>query len=246
MEIFEVVFKIAGKMSLIYIALAMATAICCELIAISVNLRQRALRKFISEMLDDVPFDGIAKQLYETSPINPFGRSNKLTFIDPILFAEGFLQHIHFTGSEREHLAAELKSPRLRSFIVWMLDATGGDIEKVKQELINWFAKSMNLASAIYRQQSIIRCFFISLTLSVMVNIDSFRAFKVIRVQAMLPTLKGVSDDQMHKAMLQSTIGWDEALFDFADFNIVLGWLLSAAVATFIAPIVFKVFRDRS
>ena len=160
-------------------------------------------------------FTGLAKQLYQhalVSPLGPGGADplkNAPAYIDKMQFAEALLDVTGLSAADPAAAAqapgpqavAALKSqvasiadPQLRQLIQGIVNRSGGDIQKVKQDLANWFDNGMDRLSGRFKRQTQVMTFFIALLMAFLVNVDTIRIGTLLSGQpALIDKLKATS-----------------------------------------------------
>ena len=111
----------------------------------------------------------------------------KPAYIDPRQFASALVEVTGIAGSASATTAAQVNSaiaaignPQLQKALQGMADRAGGDLNKLRAEISEWFDDGMDRLSGIYKRRIQVWSFVIALLLCVVLNIDSLRIAKTL------------------------------------------------------------------
>lgn len=198
-----------------FLGISLFTSAAVEAINSLFNVRVKSLKTGIMALVNDPNFTGLARQLYQhalVSPLGPGGADplkNAPAYIDKMQFAEALLDVTGLSAADPAAAAqapgpqavAALKSqiasipdPQLRQLIQGIVNRSGGDIQKVKQDLANWFDNGMDRLSGRFKRQTQVMTFFIALLMAFLVNVDTIRIGTLLSGQpALIDKLKATS-----------------------------------------------------
>ena len=140
---------------------------------------------------------------------------------------------------------ANITDPQLNQMFNGIVARTGGDIDRIRAEVSDWFNSGMNRVSGSYKRKTQFWSFVIAMLLTVALNIDSLKIANALWLQPSLVKMIAPSMSAVDAlGQFNLPYGWDKATFGtLADFPTLLGALLGSlitAVATlFGAPFWF-------
>jgi hypothetical protein len=142
-------------------------------------------------------------------------------------------------------------NPQLNTMLNGIVDRTGGNISRIRDEIAVWFDAGMDRVAGVYKRKTQLWGFIIGLGLAIILNVDTVKIAQALWTQPMI--MKAVSPPpggetaQQAIAQLQAIgvpFGWDKESLSYfltgANWLYVLaGWLLTAVATLFGAPFWF-------
>jgi hypothetical protein len=195
-----------------FLAISLFTSAAVEAINSLFNVRVKNLRTGIMALVNDPNFTGLAKQLYQHALINPLGPGgadplkNAPAYVDKMQFADALLDVTGLSAANAAAAAqapgpqavaalkgqiASIPDPQLRQLTQGIVDRSGGDLQKVKQDLASWFDNGMDRLSGRFKRQTQAMTFLIALLTAFLVNVDTIRIGTLLSGQpALIEKLK--------------------------------------------------------
>jgi hypothetical protein len=185
-----------------FLAISLFTSAAVEAINSVLNVRVKNLQAGIMALVNDPNFTGLAKELYQHALISPLGPGaanplkNAPAYIDKSQFAEAMLDITGLSAATPTtaaqapavQAAAELKArmdtlsaetgnldPQIKQLLQGMVTRCGGDINRLKNDLANWFDNGMDRLSGKFKRQTQWMTFVIALITAFVVNLDTIR-----------------------------------------------------------------------
>ena len=186
-----------------FLAISLFTSAAVEAINSILNVRTKNLRTGVMALVNDPNFTGLAKDLYQHSLINPLGqgggdpRKNAPAYIDKMQFAEALLDITGLSATSPAAAApapgveaaaqlrtridalnaevAKIADPQIKQLLGGIVTRCGGDIERVKVEVANWFDNGMDRLSGHFKRRTQVMTFVIALLTAFVVNLDTIR-----------------------------------------------------------------------
>ncbi len=190
-----------------FLAISLFTSAAVEAINSVLNVRVKNLRTGIMALVNDPNFTGLAKQLYAHALISPLGPGaadplkNAPAYIDKTQFAEAMLDITGLSAATPAaaaqapavQAAAALKArmdalsaeagtfdPQIKQLLQGMVTRCGGDIDRLKTDLANWFDNGMDRLSGEFKRRTQWMTFVIALIAAFAVNLDTIRVGTVL------------------------------------------------------------------
>jgi hypothetical protein len=238
------------------------TSATTEAFASAVKLRASTLCDGIKDLLNDQQFTGLALDVYNHALVNSQATgvaqtaaalTAKPSYIDAAHFANAMIDIAGFTtGTTVPELQAKVNAnitdPQLNQMFNGIVARTGGDIDRIRAEVSDWFNSGMNRVSGSYKRKTQFGSFVIAMLLTVALNIDSLKIANALWLQPSLvkmiaPSMSAV-DALGQFGQFNLPYGWEKATFGtLADFptllGALLGWLITAVATLFGAPFWF-------
>jgi len=143
---------------------------------------------------------------------------------------------------------ANITDPQLNQMFNGIVARTGGDIDRIRAEVSDWFNGGMDRVSGSYKRKTQFWSFVIALLLTIALNIDSLKIANALWLQPSLvkmikPSMSAV-EALGQFGQFNLPYGWDKAtLRALADpstlLGALLGWLITAVATLFGAPFWF-------
>jgi hypothetical protein len=233
-----------------FLAISLFTSAAVEAINSLFNVRVKNLRTGIMALVNDPNFTDLAKLLYQHALINPLGPGgadplkNAPAYIDKMQFAEALLDVTGLSAANAAAAAqatgpqavaalkgqiASIPDPQLRQLIQGIVDRSGGDLQKVKQDLASWFDNGMDRLSGRFKRQTQAMTFLIALLTAFLVNVDTIRIGTLLSGQpALIEKLKLTSIPSSAPASVDDAIRNGElvmaAIDKMAQDGFPVGW----------------------
>jgi hypothetical protein len=195
-----------------FLAISLFTSAAVEAINSLFNVRVKNLRTGIMALVNDPNFTDLAKLLYQHALINPLGPGgadplkNAPAYVDKMQFADALLDVTGLSAANAAAAAqapgpqavaalkgqiASIPDPQLRQLTQGIVDRSGGDLQKVKQDLASWFDNGMDRLSGRFKRQTQAMTFLIALLTAFLVNVDTIRIGTLLSGQpALIEKLK--------------------------------------------------------
>ena len=252
-----------------FLMISLVTSAVTETIASALLWRANTLLDGVKELLNDQHFTGLALQIYNHAAVN--ARSNgaalsqseltaKPSYIDSKQFADALLDVAQLApGTTVPNLQAKIDKsvtdPQLNKLLNGIVTRTGGNINRVRDEIAAWFDSGMDRVSGVYKRKTQVWGFCISLLLAIVLNVDTVKIAQALWTQPMImkgftPPASGETAQQAIDALQNIGIpfGWNkEALAYFQSgpnwIYILVGWLITAVATLFGAPFWFDALQ---
>jgi hypothetical protein len=189
----SVVFNVVIGLVFIYLLYSLLVTIIQELIAISLGLRARMLKKGIRRMLDDEDVNKSLSGFFYKHPLIKYLGENKLNSKPSYLSAQNFSKVLidllrgnnvqpgqsfapfiqKALDDEKNQLGDIGINPETLSYLKSLWIDAQGDVEKYKAMLEKWFDDTMERVSGWYKKEIQLILFGIGLFLAIIFNIDT-------------------------------------------------------------------------
>jgi hypothetical protein len=251
----------AIKPAFIFLVFAFFVSTIVEAIASLMRWRACTLIEGMKELLNDRQFNGLALRLYNHPRINPLGSGFATSesdlkyapdYIDSKQFGDALISVTNIARETPGELEAaidtNITNPRLNDLLKDISSRTGGDLDKIRDELADWFDASMDSISGTYKRKTEVWSFVVGLTLAVGLNFSLF-AFETSlwrqpMIERMMPTTTITAGDALQfVSNMQLPLGWTlerlQRLLRVDGIGIAAGWLMTALTTVFGAPLWF-------
>jgi hypothetical protein len=197
-----------------FLAISLFTSAAVEAINSVLNVRVKNLRTGVMALVNDPNFTGLAKELYAHALVSPLGPGaadplkNAPAYIDKTQFAEALLDITGLSAATPAaaaqapavQAAAELKTridalntqvaniadPQIKQLLQGMVTRCGGDSDRLKNDLANWFDNGMDRLSGRFKRRTQWMTFLIALVTAFVVNLDTIRVATLLWEQPAL------------------------------------------------------------
>ena len=190
-----------------FLAVSLFTSAAVEAINSILNVRVKNLRTGIMALVNDPNFTGLAKELYAHALVSPLGPGaadplkNAPAYINKTQFAEALLDITGLSAATPAaaaqapavQAAAELKArmdtlsaeagnidPQIKQLLQGMVTRCGGDIDRLRNDLADWFDNGMDRLSGEFKRRTQWMTFVIALIAAFAVNLDTIRVGTVL------------------------------------------------------------------
>jgi hypothetical protein len=256
------VLDVAIGLVFTFLAMSLAVSAIVEAIASATKWRRTILLQGVKDLLNDPSFNCLALEVYNHALVNPMDSGTASTekdlkhppsYIEPSQFAAALMDVLtisqNLTGDIKQKIAAKVADLQLRGFLTGLVDRTGGDPVKFQSGIAEWFENAMNRLSGTYKRKTQIWTFTIALIIAGLMNVNSIHVGRELWLRPMLartlssnPTLKPI-DALTQLETLGVPVGWTSQrlseLKSLGGFEVLLGWLVTAAATLFGAPFWF-------
>lgn len=172
-----------------FLMISLVTSAVTEGIASALSWRANTLLQGVKDLLNDPQFSGLALKIYNHAAVNP--RSNgtalsgaeltaKPSYIDAKQFAAAFMdvaelvQDTSLTALQVK-VNATVPDPQLNKLLNGMIARTGGNINRIGEEIAAWFDTGMDRVAGVYKRKVQLWAFFIGLGLAIILNVDTVK-----------------------------------------------------------------------
>lgn len=153
--------------------------------------RPKFLRKTIEMLLPDTLWKEIASKIFVNPMLQsvvPQDRAKRLSYIEPNVFVDCVFDIIdpadpskgQRTVEQLRSIVSGYSAGPTRTFLLSLIDQSGGDLAKLRQGLANYYAEAMDRASGLFKNHSQFRMFWISLVVCLGMNIDAIEMFRTM------------------------------------------------------------------
>ncbi|MES2151920.1 MAG: hypothetical protein V4508_19240 [Pseudomonadota bacterium] len=255
------VLEVAIGLTFCYATLALIVSAMQEAISALLRLRAHGLLEGIKTMLNDPHFSAMARDLYAHALVNPHDDGTatdpralkaKPSYIEPRHFAQALLDNLQTIPGNYAQLGRDIEAlgdPQVRRVLAGIYQRAAGDMEQFQDALAGWFDSAMERVSGAYRRRAKLFSLLLTLSLAVLLNVDSVHLFSALWQHPSLTAQLGASgsapDPQTLAALWRLPIGWS-AWPAGIDRHLALqaaGWLLTAATGLFGAPFWFDLLQ---
>lgn len=269
-QILEVVIGII----FIYWLLSLIISTLNEIFSRVFSMRARELEKGIRNLLEDPKAEGFAKNFYEHGLIKGLKRKGKNpSYIPSRTFALALMDIItptDFKGGlkkfeEVRDIVDKVEIDKLREAILPLIDKAEFKLNKVYENIEDWFNDAMESVTSWYRQKTQLIVLLLALITSVAFNADTLMITNNLYKDAALrvsiaaiaeeairqpvstendATLEKVKQYQEELLETQLPLGWYEAPEGFGDWVMkILGLLLTTIAVSLGAPFWFDLLN---
>ena len=214
------VLDVAAGIIFGFLAISLFTSAAVEAINSVLNVRVKNLRTGIMALVNDPHFTGLAKELYAHALISPLGPGaadplkNAPAYIDKTQFAEAMLDITGLSAATQAaaaqapavQAAAELKArmdtlsaetgkldPQIKQLLQGMVTRCGGDVNRLRNDLANWFDNGMDRLSGKFKRRTQWMTFAVALITAFVVNLDTIRVGTLLWEQPALAQKLGLA-----------------------------------------------------
>ena len=166
-----------------FCAVSLAVSALTEALATALKWRAKNLLDGVADLLNDPQVTGLALDIYNHGLVNPqssgtakskAGIEVKPSYIDPRQFASAFVEVAGIASNASTTTAAQVNgaiagipNPQLQKALQGMADRAGGDLNKLRTEISQWFDDAMDRVSGIYKRRIQVWSFVIALLLCI-------------------------------------------------------------------------------
>ncbi|MFA5984358.1 MAG: hypothetical protein WC782_10110 [Methylococcaceae bacterium] len=254
------VLEVAIGLVFCYASVALIASSIFEGISSLFALRSKTLFSGIKQLINvdekNLATHGLLLALYNQALVSPLGDGkaqkideikSKPSYMDSKSFATALIWAIESVPGDFQRLQHDIngmQNDQLKQLLQGFYDSTGGEAGKFQEHLATWFDAGMDRLSGQYKRTSQIWCFFISLAIAGILNIDSISLFHGLWQHPSLVAQLQVTDSAKEAIEELKTlpIGWPEG----KSFEIVVlgGWLITASASLFGGPFWFDLLKQ--
>jgi len=192
------VLDIAVGLSFTFLALSLAVSAIVEAAASIMKWRSSTLLQGVKDLLNDQPFNQLARELYRHALVNPRDDGTADTeralkhppaYIHPEQFADAFIDITKIAKASPAQIKSAISNIRdaqLRSLVAGMFERTAGDLKKMRQELARWFDNAMDRVGGAYKRRTQVWSFAVALILAAGLNVSAIDIGRALWQQPMI------------------------------------------------------------
>lgn len=251
-----------------FLVISLVTSSVTEALASTLSWRANTLLQGVKDILNDQQFSGLALSIYNHGLANARSSGSatseaqltaKPSYIDPKQFACALIDVVGLSpGTNVPGLQARINAvvpdPQLNMALNGIIERTGGNLNRIRDDIAAWFDSGMNRVSGVYKRRTQFWSVSIGLVLAIILNVDAIKIAEALWNQPMV--IKGLSPSpgqtaQQALSQLQNMglpMGWNGDAWSnfFVNLNWVYalaGWLISATATLFGAPFWFDTLQ---
>jgi hypothetical protein len=160
-----------------------------EALAAVFNWRSNCLLRAIKNLLKDVTFNGLARDIYNNPKVNPFlshtvAREAELKIkprsIDPFVFAEALIEAVGLIDSETGQLAQNpqhairdnISNDELKVFITSLLKKSNSNLDLLRTFVADWYSRAADEMVLAYQHRTQLTSFLVGFALAVLLDLE--------------------------------------------------------------------------
>jgi hypothetical protein len=279
------ILNMAIGLAMTFGVISLITSAVTEAIASFLELRSKTLLDGIKRLLNDPNASGLALAVYQHAAVNPLGNGNvppsgntwpatkgsysavkrllgkTPSYVDSKGFASALIDVIQNrqqpTGfiTDINDAIAQVRDPQLKSVLSGFYERAGHDVDKLHQNLADWFDHSMDRLSGDYKRRSQWINLLIAALLTIVLDIDAVSIARHIYadpgVVQHVATQPNVGPAEAFDVWSKTfPFGWGDFLTGLAKNGLgvtlleaVPGWILTAVATLFGAPFWFDTLQ---
>lgn len=283
------VLEVAVGVIFTFLSISLATGAIVEALASITTWRSRVLLSGVRQLVNDPNFTGLARDLYQHALINPRGPGavapvrNMPAYIDPPQFANAMMELLGLTSTASQSAATQAgppltarlqaqvdnmlpaaKDPQMNAMLSGMIQRSGGEVDKIHQEMCRWFDNAMDRVSGTYKRYTQAIGLVVAFALCLVFNVDALHVTQKLWAHQGMVQMTGAGykttnpDDALRLMQSDLPVGWPQGhwfsradeggkikSFELADVCLaVLGWLITAFATLFGAPFWFDILQS--
>ena len=180
----SVIIDVAIGLTLSFLAVSLAVSALTEAISSALKWREKTLLEGVKSLVNDLNFNGVARQLYNHALVNPLASGaaksvEELTHKPAYINAEQFALAFYDTfgkGASKDASPAELiddiSDPQLKSAMQALWAASSQDVEQFKHKIAIWFDNSMDRVSGWYKRRTQLVSFCLAVAIAGLFNVN--------------------------------------------------------------------------
>lgn len=176
-------FDVAIGLVMMYLLLSLLCTIINEFISAIAGLRSRTLMQAIGKIIDspDLHADFYKHGLIDTGKL--VNGSISLPYLSSQNFAMAIIDSLDTKKtmpqfSDIENSVKDMPDSNIRDTLLINLMLSGGNVEKLRDNIANWFDRIMDHVSDVYKRKLRILSFIVGLAVAVLINADSINVTK--------------------------------------------------------------------
>jgi hypothetical protein len=268
----SIILDVAVGLIFTFLVLSLVTSAAVEALASALAWRASTLFEGLKALLNDDAFTGLVREIYNHAAVNPRTSGGaptadkldaKPSYIDPKQFAAALIDVLQLApqmsvADLQSRVNTVLPGPncaQLRTMLNGMIGRAGGDIDRIRGEIADWFNAGMDRVAGVYKRKTQLWAFVIGLLLAILLNLDTVKIAEALWQQPGI--MKGFvappagESAQQALEQLQSIgvpFGWNGTAWAHAwsfpnVLYVLLGWLISAVATLFGAPFWFDTLQ---
>lgn len=262
------ILDVALGLMFAFLMVSLVTSALTETIASAAKWRANTLLQGVKELLNDPQFNGLALSIYNHAAVNArssgaatteAGLTARPSYIDAKQFATALIDVAQLLPSAtpdalHEKVNAAVPDPQLNVMLNGIVARTGGNINRMRDEIAAWFDGGMDRIAGVYKRKAQLWSFVIALALAVGLNVDTVKIAHALWEQPTImkgftPPAGEMAADALKQAhALGIPFGWNaDAVGYFQNgYNwiyVLLGWAITAVATLFGAPFWFDALQ---
>jgi hypothetical protein len=261
------VLDVAIGLIFTFLAMSLAVSAIVEAIASAMKWRSSSLLSGIKNLLNDPTFSGLALNIYNHALVNPqdAGKAKKEedlkhppAYMESRQFANALIDVAKITQDSpdkiKSQIDASISDEQLKSLLTGMVDRTAGHIDQMRDQIAGWFDNGMDRVSGAYKRRTQIWSFAVAFLLAAALNVSAISIGKLLWLQPMIArsiapnvNLKPVDALGLMEG-IGFPVGWSDTeinnLKSSSGFEMLAGWLITAAATLFGAPFWFDLLQQ--
>jgi len=256
-----------------FLIISLVTSTITEAIASAVGWRANTLLGGIKDLLNDRTFTGLAQSIYRHAAVNPLDDGTpkteanlqfKPSYIDPKQFAGALIDVLNLApaagatvtvaGLQNQITSSTLLNDQLKTMLTGIVTRTGGNVNRIRDELATWFDSGMDRVAGSYKRKTQKWGFWIAVLCAIALNIDIVKIAEALWDQPILMKGFSVSAGQLPQDVLDQAqqlglpFGWGPAAITYAQCwqhwpYMIAGWAIAAVATLFGAPFWFDALQ---
>jgi hypothetical protein len=263
------VLELAIGLIFTFLMISLITSSATEAFASALSWRANTLLQGVKDLLNDQQFTGLAQKVYNHGLVNALSDgkarpgtppSTKPSYIDAKQFASALIDVMGLSPNTavadlKTKINADVTDPQLNKMLNGMVERTGGNIDRLREDLATWFNNSMNRVSGVYKRKTQLWSFGIALFLTIFLNVDAVKIAHTLWDQPMLvksigPPSTALTPEAAFEQFqaVELPFGWDKSAWTYFMTTpnwayVIIGWLITAVATLFGAPFWFDALQ---
>lgn len=252
-----------------FLMISLVTSAITEAIASGFAWRANTLLQGVKDLLNDQRFNGLALNVYNHAAVNARASGAATSqatltaipsYIDPKQFASALIDAAQLSPATsvatlQAQVNTNVADDQIKTLLNGIVVRTGGNINRIRDEIANWFETGMDRVTGVYKRKTQLWGFLIGLALALALNVDTVKVAKmlwerpiVVREFSALPSPPNPEDAIVTAEKLGIPFGWnpDAWAYFVAGPNWIyalIGWLMTAVATLFGAPFWFDALQ---
>jgi hypothetical protein len=221
-----------------FLMISLVTSAVTETFASGLTWRANTLLKGVKDLLNDPNFNGLALSIYNHSAVNALSSGQatseasltaKPSYIDAKQFASALLDVANVAPgvtvpAMQAQINATVTDPQLNTMLNGIVARTGGNINRVRDEIANWFDTGMNRVAGAYKRKTQFWGFLIAMALAVCLNVDTVRIARTLWQRPIMEFSQPAANETAQQAIQQAEqlgipFGWNPEALSYVSSN---------------------------
>ncbi|MCG8605153.1 hypothetical protein MJD09_09165 [bacterium] len=234
------ILEVGMGISLVYLLLALLCSVLNEWATAVLSLRSRTLEKGIRNLLAEDEDGTIAQKFYAHPLIKDLaGKRDKPSYIPSKAFARVVLNLIAPADAKNSLKLADIRSKvdslpnnELKQKLLVLLDDAGGEIEKARENIEEWFDDTMDRVSGWFKRKAQLIILVFALIVTCLANADTIAIAKFLwRNDAQRAVLVAYAEGAA-KEPSDPGRSFEGLRAEIASLDLPIGWSLKNGKAT--------------